>query len=153
MEIENESKIWIFSLRPFVPFEDTTHMESTSEKEGIVIKKKDISNQQSFLKFVKKMSKKVISGGFNILDLTLPAVMLHKETNLECCLRGFNIATCYINQAALKEKDPIFRVQLILTGFIANMTTAARKMKAQPPIPSFIGETLQVKKNLKIYFF
>lgn len=137
-----------FSLTPtlFDPTEEITHLNGTSDREGVKIKKRDISKQQSFLQFATKLSKKILNGNLNILDLTLPSIMLHKETNLECCLQGFNLMTSFLNKAA-RVKDTISRLEITLTGVIANMTLPARRMKAQPPIPSFLGETLQVDNH------
>lgn len=135
---------WEYVMRPYDPEEKVTHMDCTTKREGILLTKPDISKKQSFLQFAAKMSSKLISGGLNVLDLTLPAVMLHKETNLECNLRGLCTITNYLNEAA-KQKDPITRIQLALTGCVANMTVAARAMRAQAPIPSFMGETIQVR--------
>lgn len=141
--MEINSKLWKYEMRPFDPSQEVEHMECATKKEGILLQKPDISKKQSFMQFATKMSSKLISGGLNVLDLTLPAVMLHKETNVECNLRGFRVITSFLNEAA-KIKDPISRIQLALTGCIANMTEAAKEMKAQAPIPSFNGETIQV---------
>lgn len=52
------------------------------------------------------MAKKVVSSGFNVLNMTLPCVMLTHKSTAEIILLGFGSIALMTDEAA-RTKDPI----------------------------------------------
>ena len=99
---------WKFEIRDFDPGDDPEHFENVDEYSGFVVKSKDVSKEQGFVKFLSKMAKKVVSSGFNVLNMTLPCVMLTHKSSAEIILYGFGMA----DEAAACQ-DPVQRMRLV----------------------------------------
>lgn len=88
------------------------------------------------------MAKKLISSGFNVLNLTLPSVMLSKKSCGELILYGFGNLALYAGEA-FKEKDPVMRMKIVQAGLVSNLCSVAMIMEGNPPYPNFLGGTVQ----------
>jgi hypothetical protein len=111
-----------------------------------VVKSKDVSKDQGFVKFLAKMAKKVVSSGFNVLNMNLPCVMLAHKSSAEIILIGFGSIALMADEAA-RSKDPIQRMKLIQAGLCAGLCHTAMMMEGNPPFPNTMGGTLQVNSH------
>jgi hypothetical protein len=144
MEKTSAKDTWTLDIRAYDPSEDPEHYPITDDYSGFIIKSRDVSKQQSFTKFIAKMTKKLISSGFNVLNLTLPAVMLSNMSSAELILYGFGTVALYTSEA-VKETDPVMRMKLVQAGLIANMSCVAMLLEGNPPFPNMLGGTIQVR--------
>jgi len=99
------------------------------------------------------MAKKVVSSGFNVLNMTLPCVMLTHKSSAEIYLYGFGSLALMADEAA-RCKDPVQRMRLIQTGLCTGLCHTAMIMEGNPPFPNTLGGTLQVREELlhQVYF-
>jgi hypothetical protein len=133
---------WKLNIRPYDPSEPPKHCPITNEYSGFTLTSKDVSKHQNFIKFIAKMTKKLISSGFNALNLTLPAVMLKNMSCAEIILNGYGSLSQFVSEA-VKVTDPVQRMRLILAGLVSNMALVPMIMEANPPYPNFLGGTIQ----------
>lgn len=134
---------WKFEVRDYDPGEDPQHFVNVDEYSGFVVKSKDVSKDQGFVKFLSKMAKKVVSSGFNVLNMTLPCVMLTHKSSAEIILYGFG-GLALMADEAVSCKDPVQRMRLIQAGLCAGLCHTAMIMEGNPPFPNTLGGTLQV---------
>lgn len=134
---------WTPNIRAYNPSKDLKHLDNTDEYSGFSVDSKDVSKSQGFVTFASKMAKKLISSGFNILNLTLPAVMLTEKSAAEIQLYGFANLSLFASQAA-KETDPLQRMRLVQAGAISGISLVVQIMQGNPPYPNFVGGTLIV---------
>lgn len=99
------------------------------------------------MKFATKMAKKLLSSGFNVLNLTLPAVMLANKSSAELMLYGFGGLSLYTSEA-VKIKDPVDRMKMVQAGLVASLSQVVRVMEGNPPFPNTVGGTLIVSFKL-----
>jgi hypothetical protein len=142
--MENSApKEWNINIRPYDPSEPPKHYDITHEYSGFNVTSKDVSKHQGFLTFVAKMTKKLISSGFNVLNLTLPSVMLSNMSSAEVILHGLGNIALFASEAA-KVEDSLQRMKLLQAGVVSNLCGVLRLIEANPPYPNFHGGTLQV---------
>jgi hypothetical protein len=137
----NPTNTWELNIRDYDPSEPPTHLNFVNEFAGIHIEGKEITTHQSFLKFASKMTKKLLLSGFNVLNLTLPAVMLTNKSSAELMLYGFGGLSLYTSEA-VKKADPVDKMKLVQAGLVSTLTHVVRVMEGNPPFPNLLGGTL-----------
>lgn len=139
-------KEWSLNIRPYDPSKAPEHYPNTDEWGAFVVESKDISKHQGVLKFIAKMTKKLINSGFNLLNLTLPAALLTDMSSAEAILHGYGRVSLFAQEAA-KSDDPIYRLKLIQAGLVSNLCVIATIIEGNPPYCAMLGGTLQVSNK------
>ena len=74
--------------------------------------------------------------------MSAPAILHHHLTTLESIAMDFTYVVQYLNKA-YHEQDPIERLKLISTGFIASQHVTVQMVQCRTLINASIGATAQ----------
>ncbi|CAD8122374.1 unnamed protein product [Paramecium sonneborni] len=95
---------------------------------------------------IKQIGSKIAKGDFNLATITKPICLTAPKTANECSTFDHDYANIYLTEAA-KCKDPLQRMQLVVTNEIAYLHGTHTYLRSLAPIDPMIGETCQKVKD------
>lgn len=91
---------------------------------------------------IKEVGKKLLTGNFNLTQVTFPIRAMIPKSALEKGLGATCFYPLYLNKAAQSDTSPLERVKLVLTATIANFYINCSFLKPLNPI---LGETISAR--------
>ncbi|GFH31221.1 uncharacterized protein HaLaN_30217, partial [Haematococcus lacustris] len=113
------------------------------EEGGLACNNEELLKQQreAILGWVGSMGKKLFTGNFNLINTPFPVVMFEPRSYLEK-LADVWVYPHFLLQAS-QTKDPVHRMKLVMTWFVAGLHHGFEKWKK--PFNPILGETWQAE--------
>lgn len=111
-------------------------------KGGLVLRDEGNLVPKAFKEFMSKLAKKVIKADLSdILKTPAPAYVHHHRSYLEGAAYDMSYSSQYLTKAA-KSSDPIERLKLITTMYVAGHHINPVEIQLRAPLNPILGETI-----------
>ncbi|KAJ9524250.1 hypothetical protein QJQ45_008429 [Haematococcus lacustris] len=133
--------LWGEQARPPAQLHPDAHEEGGLACNNEELLKQQRESVQAILGWVGSMGKKLFTGNFNLINTPFPVVMFEPRSYLEK-LADVWVYPHFLLQAS-QTKDPVHRMKLVMTWFVAGLHHGFEKWKK--PFNPILGETWQAE--------